>query len=159
MAERKRKEVCLLGNTLDDVLARQGWGRQMHLFPLVRGWSEIAGKEIALHSMPAYFRRDVLWIYVQGSIWMQQMQLSKPELLAKTNDFLQDRQVVADLRWVLQPMELIDVAREEYVSLPVNVDPAAERQFRIMAENIADPDTREALCNLWLRLTTKNNSR
>jgi hypothetical protein len=131
----------------------------MYLFSLVRAWRKVAGREIALHSMPAYFRRDVLWIYVQDSIWMQQMQLAKPKLLVEINEYLQDRQVVEDLRWVLQPVELIDVHREEYVSPPVNVDPAAEKQFRVMAENIPDSDTREALCNLWLHLTTKNSSR
>jgi hypothetical protein len=159
MADIKKKELNLLGKTIDDVLAQQGWGRQVHLFSLARGWRKVVGRERALHSMPAYFRRDVLWIYVQDSIWMQQMQLAKPELLAKINNYLKNRQVVDDLRWVMQPAELIDVAVEAYVSPPVNVDPAAERQFRVLAENIADPDTREALCNLWLRLTTKNNSR
>ena len=107
--------------------------------------------------MPAFFRRDVLWVYVHDSIWMQQMQLGKPELLVKINTFLKGRQTVDDLRWMLQPTDLIDVPRDEYVSPPISVDPVAEREFRLMADNIRDPDTREAFCNLWLLLTTKNS--
>ena len=108
--------------------------------------------------MPAFFRRDVLWVYVQDSIWMQQMQLGKPELLVTINTFLKGHQTVNDLRWMLQPTDLIDVPRAEYVSPPINVDPVAEREFRVMAENIRDQDAREAFCNLWLRLTTKNRA-
>lgn len=156
MVGKKRKKIVPVGNDLEMILGKQQWGNQYNLFSLVRCWSELAGREVASHSMPAYFRRDVLWVYVQGSIWMQQMQMVKPELLAKINAFLKGHQAVEDLRWMQQPPDLIDVPREEYVSPSISVDPAAERQFRVMAENIMDLDTREAFCNLWLRLTTKN---
>jgi len=157
VGKKKKKNPTLLGDEFVSLYGQQQWGNQWHLFSLVRHWSEVAGREVASHSMPAYFRRDVLWVYVQGSIWMQQMQLAKLELLAKINAFLKGHQTVEDLRWMLQPTDLIDVPRAEYVSPPISVDPAAEREFRVMAENIADPDTREAFCNLWLRLTTKNS--
>lgn len=157
MADAKKKKIRPLGENMGAVVGRQLWGNQLHLFPLVRRWPEIAGKEISRHSMPAYFRRDVLWVYVQSSVWMQQMQLAKLELLEKVNHFLQDSQQVNDLRWMVQPADLIDVVREKFVFPQTNVDPAAEREFRVMAENITDPVIREALCNLWLCLTTKNN--
>ena len=154
--KKKKKKLTPLGNDLVAVYGQQQWGNQWHLFTLARQWPEVAGREIAFHSMPAFFRRDVLWVYVHDSIWMQQMQLGKPELLVKINTFLKGCQPVDDLRWMLQPTDLIDVPRAEYVSPPICVDPAAEREFRTMAENIADPNAREAFCNLWLRLTTKN---
>ena len=158
MADARKKKVIPLADNLDKILGRQRWGKQLHLFSLVRRWPEIAGKEIGQHSMPAYFRRDVLWVYVQSSVWMQQMQLVKLELLEKVNRFLQgNSEQVSDLRWMVQPPDLIDVDEEEFVFPPTNVDPAAEREFRVMAENIADPVIREALCNLWLRLSTKKN--
>lgn len=155
--KKKKKKLTPLGDDFAGIYGQQQWGNQWHLFSLVRHWPEVAGREVASNSMPAYFRRDVLWVYVQGSIWMQQMQLVKMDLLTRVNAFLKGRQAVEDIRWMLQPSELIDVPREEYVSPPISVDPAAEREFRVMAENIADPDTREAFCNLWLRLTTKNS--
>jgi hypothetical protein len=157
MAKTTKKHIRPVAETLDQVLSGQQWGNQIHLFALVRHWPEIAGSEIACHSMPAFFRRDVLWIYVRGSIWIQQMHLVKLELLNQTNAFLKGRHQVTDLRWMVQPAELIDQPFEKYVSPPIKVDPEAERKFRIMAENLPDPETREALCNLWLRLTTKNN--
>ena len=157
MAYAKKKKIRQLGENMGDIVGRQLWGNQLYLFPLVRQWPEVAGREIARHSMPAYFRRDVLWVYVQSSVWMQQMQLIKLELLGKVNRFLQGSQQINDLRWMVQPADLIDIEQEEFVFPPTNVDPAAEREFRVMAENIADPVIRESLCNLWLRLSTKNN--
>jgi hypothetical protein len=158
VGKKKKKKLTPLGDDLVAVYGQKQWGNQWHLFTLVRHWSEVVGREIASRSLPAYFRRDVLWVYVHDSIWMQQMQLGKPELLDKINAFLKGCQGVDDLRWMLQPNDLIDVPREQYVSPPICVDPAAEREFRIMADNIRDPDTREAFCNLWLRLTTKNRT-
>ncbi len=157
IGKKKKKQPVLLADDFAAIYGQQQWGNQWHLFSLVRHWSEVAGKDVGAHSMPAYFRRDILWVYVQESVWMQHMHLVKVDLLARVNTFLQGRLTVNDLRWMLQPTELIDVAVEEYVSPPISVDPAAEREFRTMAENIADPDTREAFCNLWLRLTTKKN--
>jgi hypothetical protein len=155
--KKKKKKLTPLAADLVAVYGQQQWGNQWHLFTLTRHWHAVAGRKISCHSMPAFFRRDVLWVYVHDSIWMQQMQLGKPELLAKINGFLKGRQPIDDLRWMLQPAGLIDIPREKYISPPINVDPAAEKEFRIMADNIRDPDTREAFCNLWLRLTTKNN--
>ena len=152
----KEKILTPLGDDLVAVYGQQQWGNQWHLFTLARHWPEVAGRDISSHSLPAFFRRDVLWVYVHDSIWMQQMQLGKPDLLDKINTFLKGCQPMDDLRWMLQPTDLIDVPRAEYVSPPISVDPIAEREFRVMADNIRDPDTREAFCNLWLRLTTKN---
>jgi len=159
MADRKKNKVTLLGENLAAVTGKQLWGNQQHLFPLARHWPEVVGQEYAGRSMPAWFRRNVLWVYVQGSVWMQQMQLVKPELLAGINAFLKPRRAeVEDLRWQHQPSDMLDVPVQKYVPPPLRVDPGAEREFRVMVENIADPGTRRALYNLWLRFTTKNNN-
>jgi hypothetical protein len=152
----KRDKVTTIGDNLAVVFGRQPWGNQRHLFPLVRHWPEIVGEDAAAYSMPAYFRRDVLWVYVQDSIWMQQMQMMKLDLLTAINAFLRRQQPVQDLRWKQYPRELLERQVEEYVSPPIDVDPAAEKEFRLMAENIADAGAREALCKLWLLLSSKN---
>jgi len=152
-------KICLLSDNLNTVFHGQQWGRQAYLFSLARHWSEITGKERALHSMPAFFRRNVLWVYVHSSIWMQHMQLVKPELLAQINTFLQKEQQVEDLRWMVQPTGLIDTPKEKYVTPEINVDPVAENNFRAMAENIPDPATREAFCKMWQSLMTANENK
>lgn len=80
------------------------------------------------------------------------MHFSREDIINKINAFLQGSLIVGDIRWTLQPAELIETPEEEYVPPPLDVDPDAERAFRSMAENVANPEAREALCRLWQRM-------
>ena len=111
MAEKRRKLVPLT-ETLSDVYGSQQWGNQWHLFTLVRHWPQLVGEAFAQYSMPAYFRRKDLWVYAHNSIRMQQMNFSKTEIIDSINGFLQGALTVGDIRWVLQPAELIDTPEE-----------------------------------------------
>ena len=156
--KKKNKKLTLLADNLSTVYGQQQWGRQWYLFSLVQHWSELAGSDFAAHSMPAYFRQEELWVYAKDSIWMQQMHFCKLDILSRINTFLKGAQQVEDIRWTLQPADLIEIpVNEEYISPPINVDPEAERQFRLMAENVRDPESRAALLRLWLHLETRNS--
>ena len=145
MVEKTRRKLISLADSLSDVYGHQQWGNQWHLFQLTHHWPQLVGKAFAEHSMPAYFRRKELWVYAHNSLWMQQMHFSSTDIIAKINVFLRGALTVEDLRWALQPAELIDTPEEEYVPPPLDVDSDAERQFRSMAENVANPEAREAL--------------
>ncbi|MCI5178615.1 MAG: DUF721 domain-containing protein [Candidatus Electrothrix sp. AW3_4] len=150
--KRKRTLVSLSEKTLANVYGQQQWGNQWHLFKLGQHWPRLVGDVFAEHSMPAYFRHKDLWVYAHNSIWMQQMHFSKIDIIDKINVFLQGAFTVGDIRWLLQPAELIDTPEEKYEPPPLVVDPEAEQEFRAMAENVANPEVREALCQLWLRM-------
>lgn len=154
MTERKTKGrlVALTQHLAAD--EAQQWGYQRHLFTLTRRWPELVGSVFAGQSTPAYFRRNELWLYIRNSVWMQQMHFFKPDLLTKINALLQGAPQVDDLRWTLPPTDFMPPfpAKQEPVPLPAVPDPEAEQAFRAMAENIADPAARAALCRLWLRL-------
>jgi hypothetical protein len=152
---RKRKDIVSLGSRMEGLFQGRQWGNQRRLFSMDRQWERIVGHETAKRTMPAFFRRDVLWIYVQSSAWMQQLQFDKVQLLEKINRFLQGNPQVNDLRWMEYPPDLILQPREEYVSPPDNVDPREEQSLETMAENIADPDARRAFVRLWRRVATK----
>ncbi len=151
-----KKKIAPLGAHLGALLGRRNWGNQERLFSLDQHWPEIIGAEIAGRTMPAFFRRDVLWIYVQGSIWMQQLQFAKPELLVKINAFLASEPTITDLRWMEYPPDLKPLQYKPYVSPPISVDPRAEEEFNNLSQNISDLETRQAFRRLWRRLTTKN---
>jgi hypothetical protein len=152
MVERTKRKLVSLSDTLSGVYGQQQWGNQWHLFKLVQHWPRLVGDAFAEHSMPAYFRRNELWIYAHNSLWMQQMHFSKIDIIDKINVFLHGALTVGDIRWSLQPAELIDTPEEKYVPPPLDVDADAEREFRSMAENVSNPEAREALCRLWKRM-------
>ncbi|WP_417909277.1 DciA family protein [Candidatus Electronema sp. PJ] len=134
------------------------WGQQRHLLGLTRRWPKLVGKQLAEHSLPAYFLRDELWIYTRHAIWMQQLSFAKPELLAQINAFLQEYNgpQVSDLRWTLLPADFPSLPAAKPALPPAQVDPEEERQFQVMAEAIADPEVRQAFCRLWRGMQKKD---
>jgi hypothetical protein len=152
MAERKAKEqLAPLAAHLaaDD---RRWWGSQRPLLTLTSRWPALVGRVFAEHSTPAFFRRNELWIYTSGPVWMQQMNFSKLEILARINELLQGELRVDELRWTLPPADFALAAKQEETSPPTAVDSAAEQAFLAMTEAVADPEARAALRRLWLRL-------
>ena len=152
MAGKRKKKLLSFADTLSDVYGQQQWGKQWLLYTLTRHWPELAGEPYCQYSIPAYFRRDELWVYAQNSIWMQQMHLCQTEIISKINRLLRGQFTVQGIRWALQPNELIEIPEEKYIPPPLDVDASAERNFRAMAENVANSEAREALCRLWQRM-------
>lgn len=128
--------------------AERAWHGQWDLFLLVRKWETIVGVEIAKVTVPAYFRHDVLWIYVENSAWMQHVQLSKIQLLELVNRQLSPR-VISDLRWLLKPAS-DQVPRSDFEPRQKRkISPQREKAFRDMVSAVEDKQCRKALLNLW----------
>jgi hypothetical protein len=97
-----KNELSFLGDSLSAIYATKKWKHQWRLFRLVEDWPTIIGTEVARLTAPAFFRQDVLWIFVQDSAWMQHMQFIKLDLMARVNQVMTE-QPVTDIRWLLQP--------------------------------------------------------
>ena len=135
-----------LDTVLPAVFTRKEWARQWRLFHLVREWPRIVGPRVAEVTAPAWFRHDVLWIYVQDSAAMQHLQYLKVDLLARVNQALAD-EPASDLRWALQPVAEPDRVRNP--AAESRIDPKREEAFRELTASIPDPACREALVRLW----------
>lgn len=131
---------------MHEVFIRKNWPALWQTYTLARNWPEIAGKNIAKKSEPAYIAKDTLWIYVESSVFMQHMQQQKLSLLEKINSFLPDAGI-RDIRWAMKP------APPEQPT-PAAGPPAAptreERDaFTAMTATIEDEQCRKALQRLW----------
>lgn len=156
---KKHQEPSPLGQGLAEIFDRRSWRVQWGLVGLARDWSSIVGETVSARSMPAFFRRDVLWIYVSSPIWMQQLQLQKQDLLDRIRRYLSQDEV-ADLRWLLFPPELLpENEHREPEAIPERkLTPGEEESFRTMVSGIADPESQEALFRLWLASRKKGLS-
>ena len=78
------------GDLLDSLL--QGWGlnERLQQYRAVLIWDEVVGAQIAARTRPERIRDGVLEVCVDQPVWMQQLQLLKPQLLAKLNAQLGD---------------------------------------------------------------------
>jgi len=78
------------GDLLDSLL--QGWGlnERLQQYRAVLIWNDVVGPQIAARTRPERIRDNVLEVCVDQPVWMQQLQLLKPQLLAKLNARLGD---------------------------------------------------------------------
>ena len=149
MKEYKREsngDVVALAEALASVYATKQWTRQWQLFQLVKSWPAIVGEQVAALTAPAFFRREVLWIHVQDSAWMQHLQYVKLDLLDRVNVALGD-QPATDLRWLQRAFTAAEMPRSAPEPRPI--DPARERMFIEMASSIPNLECRKALLDLW----------
>jgi hypothetical protein len=145
-----------LSSSIKSALDPAEWGRQRYLPGLTRRWPHLVGDLFAQHSLPAFFRREELWIYARHAIWIQQMQFAKPNILAKINTFLAQYAGprVADLRWMLKPADFPKLPQEKAAAPPVTIDPESEQEFQELTDGVENEEARQALIRLWRHMET-----
>ena len=74
-----------IGAILQTVVQRQGLAVKLLEHQLWQRWPEIAGPQIAAHSRPDQIRFRKLTLFVQSSVWLQQLLFLKPSLIEKIN--------------------------------------------------------------------------
>ena len=84
------RQAAKAGDLLGTILA--GWGLEERLqqYRALLIWAEVVGPQIAARTRPEKIRDGVLEVCVDQPTWMQQLQLLKPQILAKLNGQLGD---------------------------------------------------------------------
>ncbi len=70
---------------LDALLSGWGLDDRLHQYRALLVWEEVVGPQIAARTKPDRIRDGVLEVCVDQPTWMQQLQLLKPQILAKLN--------------------------------------------------------------------------
>ncbi len=145
---RKKDNSNPVSEILPGIIQQKGWEIQLELYDIFRNWFELVGEEIAGCSRPLKVERGVLWVEVENSAWLQQLQYQKIWILDELNSFLQLSRL-ADLRLVLKTVEN---RQEKKKSRKIRfVPPPAEEfeEFKRKTQWIEDKECREALVNFW----------
>jgi predicted nucleic acid-binding Zn ribbon protein len=79
---RGRREPVRVGPVLARVLADLGHGRAAELLRLAARWEEAVGAELAARAEPVALRGRVLEVRVASSVWCQELQMRRAEILA-----------------------------------------------------------------------------
>ena len=80
------KRAQSVSSLLKEMLAKPGFGEQITRHQAWLIWDKIVGKQIAARARPLRLRKGVLEIAVDHPVWMQQLQMMKPQILAKIQD-------------------------------------------------------------------------
>jgi len=122
--------------------------RPLEFIRLTRAWKNVVGERAASHSLPAWIRKDVLWVFVDGSAWMQELTFMKPKIQEQVNNTIRSVEIT-DIRWLQQPLENKLTPTRELPQAEKGVDPIREKEFLGMTKIIDDPGCQQALFKLW----------
>ena len=148
MAGKKNNKNNNIADVLPAVSRDNGWERQLDLHSVFPNWEKLVGEEIAGHARPHKIERGVLWIEVENSSWLQQIQFEKMALLDSLNGFLK-LTALKDIKMILPKGEWRKTGKPP--PKVTFVRPSAKRiaEFQRQVECIADEKCREALMQFW----------
>ena len=101
MASMKRKynkEFTPVGGLIEDILTRLRPESDKKMLGIWKVWARVVGENIAAQAQPEAFKGGLLIVKVAGSVWAQQLQFQKNELMHKLNAALED-ELVRDIRF------------------------------------------------------------
>ncbi|WP_321370021.1 DUF721 domain-containing protein [uncultured Desulfuromusa sp.] len=77
------KHAEKVGFLLKQILGQPGFGEQLNRHQAWLVWDQLVGEQIAARARPFKLRKGVLEVQVDHPVWMQQLQLMKPQILEK----------------------------------------------------------------------------
>lgn len=136
---------------LSSLIAAKGWEGRVELNQVFLFWNELVGPDIAKYAQPHLIRKDILWLRVSDSVWMQQLQFLKIMLLEKLNQRLKKARFV-DLRFQLDSTLGEEIAgRSEPPRVAQPPSAAKRREFEALLGTIQDEEIKEAIRTCWLK--------
>ena len=141
-----------INKLLNSLIAKKGWKGRVEIHKVFTFWDTVVGPDIAKKAQPNVLRKNVLWVSVADSVWMQQLHLLKEMLLKKLNKRIR-KERLSDIRFQLD-VDLVRGEKKERgeptgpASLP---DPARIEEFDHMLESIEDEHIRAAIKECWIK--------
>src|SRR5260370_27815279 len=89
----------LLGGAIQELLARFDSEGRFEIVRLIRVWPDVVGETIARRSEIIGFKFNTAVVKVSGAMWIQELNLMKPQILDRLRDRI-DGGVVRELRFV-----------------------------------------------------------
>lgn len=147
MRAMRKKQQQTLAAILPGLARDKGWTRNLDMYSLFLHWQDFVDETTSDHARPLKIVRDVLWVEVDNSAWIHQLQFQKLSILESINHSLK-LTTIADLKFVLLKE---DQQPKKETKKPTFVPPPAEEQqaFRRQISGIKDEESREALMKLW----------
>lgn len=87
---------------LRSVLATRGLDKRLAAYQWVTHWEKIVGTGIARRTRPASLKKGVLTVEVTDSAWAQELQFRKQVIMARLAKFVNNNQLVTDVRFVVK---------------------------------------------------------
>lgn len=148
MATKKYRKYDQVADVLPEVSRHQGWDVKLDMHSFFPKWKNVVDKDVASCSKPLKIVKDTLWLEVENSTWMQQLQFEKLRILEAINATLKLSRI-RDIRFVL-PREEENQAKEGGAGISYDPPDTKElEKFEQQVSGIEDEASRQALVRLW----------
>ena len=141
------KDPQSLSILLGGIARGQGWQQQLDRHSLFLHWDTLVDKSTSTHAQPLKIIGNVLWLEVENSAWMQQLQFQKIPLLEVLNTTLRLSRL-EDIRFTLIDRQKAKEQNRQTVHF-VQPSPTARDAFEIQIGGIEDATIRKSLMSLW----------
>ncbi len=148
MASAKKKTGGDIAGVLPDIVRHKGWQVKLEQHSFFPVWEDVVGEDLAGCSRPLKVVKNVLWLEVANSTWMQQLQFEKRRILEAVNARL-SRSTIKDIRFMLAGDEHDEEPQKQPGVTFVPPDPEKLRKFEQQVSCIEDETTRDGLVRLW----------
>jgi hypothetical protein len=128
-----------IGGAVHGILAHFDTGGRFELVRLIRIWPEAVGAQIARRTEVTGVKFHTAVIKVSGAMWIQELNLMKPQILSRVRDALGDDSV-RDIRFVQGRLARHETPR-------IRIVPRAPRHAIELPE-LKEPELRRAFANL-----------
>jgi len=145
---RESRKITSMGDALGALANAREWAEKFQRYKTWQFWDQVVGPQIAAHARPHRLRKTVLEVTVDQPVWMQQLQLMKPQLLAKLNARLGETPL-EDIFLRRGRLPAPDVpSPSETVTRPRELTDTEKNRIAEILRGIPDPDLRRCLKNL-----------
>lgn len=90
-SDQKKKELVHIGSIIDSLLSTYQPAPQSTagtLAQIIDIWGTVSGPEISKNTKPSVLKEKMLMVNVTSSVWLQQLQYTKNELILRLNSAL-----------------------------------------------------------------------
>ena len=139
-----------LGEILNRLMAQEGYRHRGGQCAVFERWNEMVGEILSQKSWPVSVRDRVLLVRVSGSVWMQELQMQKRQIMERIWDLVGEEEV-KDIRWTVRGnvprmRRTVAACPPARVARPLNEEESA--WVEAVASQVEDPDLRNTLGRL-----------
>ncbi len=148
-----------VGSLLEPLLKNLGLDERLQQSRAMIIWDEVVGPQIASHTKPIRIRDDVLEIYVDQPVWMNQLHLMKPQILRKLNSELGETPLKQIFLKRGKVTRKVQAARKSSLPWRTAVVKAEEKQhISALLTNIENTELKQQLETLLLKQLQLNKT-
>ncbi|MBU1055608.1 MAG: DUF721 domain-containing protein [Proteobacteria bacterium] len=100
MKDPKKKEADFepIGNIIGNVLNKFRLELGFESANISSIWKNIVGEAVCKNTRPAGFKGQILLVYVSSSVWMQELQYYKEDIISRLNNEI-GKELISDIKF------------------------------------------------------------